>query len=202
MSLTNAVVLALAFGGLLVAPVSVSVPGAASELAVLGAGLLGLLAVSLALLRPAFRPLDELAETMHRHEPLAPGTRARVAGDPDVAALADAFNQLLERLEFERRDSACSALVLQEAEQRRIARELHDDVGAQTLTGVMLQVEALSASIAAHRGPSSTCCAKPSVTPRRRYVASRAGYALKRSKSSASAGHWLRSRRRSLSKRA
>ena len=91
MSLTNAVVLALAFGGLLVAPVSVSVPGAASELAVLGAGLLGLLAVSLALLRPAFRPLDELAETMHRHEPLAPGTRARVAGDPDVAALADAF---------------------------------------------------------------------------------------------------------------
>jgi two-component system sensor histidine kinase UhpB len=146
--LTNAVLLVLAFGGLLVAPVSVSVPVAASELAVLGAGLVGLLAVSLALLRPAFRPLGELAETMRRHDPLAPGARARVAGDPDVAALADAFNQMLERLEFERRDSARSALMLQEAERRRIARELHDEVG-QTLTGVMLQVEALSGSIPA-----------------------------------------------------
>ena len=53
---------------------------------------------------------------------------------------------MLERLEFERRDSARSALMLQEAERRRIARELHDEVG-QTLTGVMLQVEGLAATI-------------------------------------------------------
>jgi two-component system sensor histidine kinase UhpB len=37
-------------------------------------------------------------------------------------------------------------LMVQEAERRRIARELHDEVG-QTLTGVMLQVEGLAAVI-------------------------------------------------------
>jgi two-component system sensor histidine kinase UhpB len=145
---TNAVVLGLAFVGLVVAPVRVSVPIAASELVILGAGLFGLLAVNLVLLRPAFRPLDELAETMRRHDPLSPGLRARVASDPDLAALADAFNEMLDRLEFERRDSARSALMLQEAERRRIARELHDEVG-QTLTGVMLQVEGLAPQIPA-----------------------------------------------------
>ena len=143
---TNAAVLVLAFIALIVAPVRVSVPVAASESIVLAAGLLGLLTVNLLLLRPAFRPLDELAEMMRRHDPLAPGTRATIHGDPDVAALAHAFNEMLQRLEFERRDSARGALMLQEAERRRIARELHDEVG-QTLTGVMLQVEGLSASI-------------------------------------------------------
>ena len=85
---------------------------------------------------------------MRRHDPLSPGTRAEIDGDPDVAALAQAFNEMLERLEFERRDSARGALMLQEAERRRIARELHDEVG-QTLTGVMLQVEGLAATIPA-----------------------------------------------------
>jgi two-component system sensor histidine kinase UhpB len=143
---TNALVLGLAFAGLVVAPVSVSVPVAASEAVVLSAGLLALLTVSLLLLRPAFRPLDALAETMRRHDPLSPGARAHVAGDPDVAARAHAFNDMLERMEFERRDSARGALMLQEAERQRIARELHDEVG-QTLTGVLLQVEGLAATL-------------------------------------------------------
>jgi two-component system, NarL family, sensor histidine kinase UhpB len=104
------------------------------------------LAISLVLLRPAFRPLDELADTMRRHDPLAPGTRARVDGDPDVAALAQTFNEMLDRLEYERRESARRALTVQESERQRIARELHDEVG-QTLTGVMLQVEGLAATI-------------------------------------------------------
>jgi two-component system sensor histidine kinase UhpB len=146
MFVTNAAVLALAVAVLAAAPISVSVPVAASELVILGAGLLALLAVSLILLRHAFRPLAELAETMRRHDPLAPGTRAEVEGHGDVVALARAFNEMLERLEFERRDSARSALMIQESERRRIARELHDEVG-QTLTGVMLQVEGLAAVI-------------------------------------------------------
>ena len=146
---TNAFVLVLAFAGLVAAPVRVSVPVAASELVVLGIGLLALLTVNLLLLRPAFRPLDALAETMRRHDPLSPGTRANTDGDPDVAALAHAFNEMLHRLESERRDSARGALMLQEAERRRIARELHDEVG-QTLTGVMLQVEGLAPTIPDH----------------------------------------------------
>jgi two-component system, NarL family, sensor histidine kinase UhpB len=143
---TNAAVLVLAFLALVFAPVTVSVPPATIELVVLAAGLACLLALNLALLRPAFRPLDELVETMRRHDPLSPGKRVRVDGGPAIVALAQTFNEMLDRLESERRDSARRALVVQEGERRRIARELHDEVG-QTLTGVMLQVEGLAGRI-------------------------------------------------------
>jgi two-component system, NarL family, sensor histidine kinase UhpB len=73
---TNAAVLALAFLALVLAPVTVSVAPHLPELVVLVVGLLVMLAINLLLLRPAFRPLDELAETMRRHDPLSPGARA------------------------------------------------------------------------------------------------------------------------------
>jgi two-component system sensor histidine kinase UhpB len=145
---TNATVLLLAFLGLVFAPVTVSVPPHLEELIVVAIGLLPVLALTLLLLRSAFRPLDQLAETMRRHDPLSPGVRARVDGEPDVAALAETFTEMLERLESERRDRAHRALLVQEGERSRIARELHDEVG-QTLTGVMLQVEGLAAAIPA-----------------------------------------------------
>jgi two-component system, NarL family, sensor histidine kinase UhpB len=143
---TNALVLTLAALALILAPVTVSAPVAFTETVVLLAGLLALLGLNLALLRPAFRSFDELADTMRQHDPLSPGERARVDGAPDVAMLAQTFNEMLDRLETERRESARMALVVQEGERSRIARELHDDVG-QTLTAVMLQVEGLAAQI-------------------------------------------------------
>ena len=47
---------------------------------------------------------------------------------------------MLDRLESERRESGRQALLAQEAERQRIARELHDEVG-QVLTGVVLELE-------------------------------------------------------------
>ena len=143
---TNAAVLVLAFLGLVFAPVTVSVPPAAIELVVLVVGLVCLLALNLALLRPALRPLDELVDAMRGHDPLSPGRRVRADGGPAIVALAETFNEMLDRMEFERRDSARRALLVQEGERQRVARELHDEVG-QTLTGVMLQVESLAATI-------------------------------------------------------
>jgi two-component system sensor histidine kinase UhpB len=143
---TNAFVLALAVALLALAPVTVSIPVALTELLVLLAGMVAMLILNLLLLRPAFRPLHALAATMRRIDPLNPGRRVEVAGGPHIATLAQTFNAMLDRLESERRESARQALMVQESERQRIARELHDEVG-QTLTAVMLQIESLAAKI-------------------------------------------------------
>jgi two-component system, NarL family, sensor histidine kinase UhpB len=143
---THASALLLAFTALVFAPITVSVPIGIGELIILAIGLVVVLLLNLVLLRPVFRPLGELADAMRRHDPLEPGERVLVDGEPDVAALAQAFNEMLDRLESERRESARQALRVLEGERSRIARELHDEVG-QTLTGAMLQVEALAARI-------------------------------------------------------
>jgi two-component system sensor histidine kinase UhpB len=100
-----------------------------------------MLALDLALLGRAFAPLRRLTSVMRGVDPLRPGERAVIAArDPDVVELTAAFNEMLGRLEAERRDSARRALSAQEGERRRIARELHDEVG-QVLTAVVLQLD-------------------------------------------------------------
>lgn len=138
---TNAAVLITATLVLVISPATVSFPVALTEVAVLATGLVAMLALNLVLLRRVFGPLTRLTRFMRGVDPLRPGARAVVdPADREVAELTAAFNEMIERLETERRESARGALAAQERERTRIARELHDQVG-QALTAVMLQLE-------------------------------------------------------------
>jgi two-component system sensor histidine kinase UhpB len=99
-----------------------------------------MLAANLLLLRQTLRPIEQLVARMRTVDLLRPGQRLAERGGPEVAELVAVFNQMLDRLEDERRESGQRALRAQEAERARIARGLHDEVG-QVLTGVLLQLE-------------------------------------------------------------
>jgi two-component system, NarL family, sensor histidine kinase UhpB len=131
--------------GVLVAlsPITVSTPVQVFDEVVLGVGILLLLVANYLLLRPAFKPLERLVERMRNVDLLRPGRRIEPSGSPEIVELVRTFNEMLERLETERRESGRRALAAQEAERKRIAAELHDEVG-QSMTGVLLLLEQLA----------------------------------------------------------
>jgi two-component system, NarL family, sensor histidine kinase UhpB len=136
----NAVVLAAATVGLLLGPVTVSTPVVLTEAVVLIAGLAAMLVANAVLLRLGLAPLARLTRTMSTVDLLRPGTRLPVTGSAGIAALIRTFNAMLDRLEAERATSAGRALSAQEGERRRVAQELHDEIG-QTLTAVLLELK-------------------------------------------------------------
>jgi two-component system sensor histidine kinase UhpB len=145
----NAALLIAAALVLGVTPVTVSWPIAVTEAVVLGLGLAGMLAVNAMLLRLAFAPLTALATLMSQVDLLDHPRPLEAGGRGEIAALVAAFNDMLTRLEAERRDSTGRAVAAQEAERRRVATELHDEVG-QSMTGVLMQLERLHDGVADH----------------------------------------------------
>jgi two-component system sensor histidine kinase UhpB len=138
----NAVVLAAAclMAVLILSPGALTSPIAIRELAIFGGALVVMVAVNLVVTRALVKPLDELVSVMRGVDPMKPGARVSVRGRPSEATeLAEAFNEMLERLEVEREESIRRVIGAQEAERLRVAQELHDEVG-QNLTAALLQL--------------------------------------------------------------
>jgi two-component system, NarL family, sensor histidine kinase UhpB len=113
---------------------------AVSEAIVLAAALAAVVVINLVLLRRALGPLEALTALARRVDLTRPGQRVPVGQyRSEASELATTFNEMLARLESERRDATRRVLAAQEGERLRIAQELHDEVG-QTLTAVLLQL--------------------------------------------------------------
>lgn len=141
--LVEVLVLGLAAILLLVSPLKVTAPdGIPADVSVIvGLGIV-LLVIHLGL-RRLIAPLKRLADVMGTVDPRepVPDLRGHVLPDDDeVTRLVDAFEQMLERFRIERLESDRRTVAAQDAERRRVANEIHDELG-QTLTALALQIE-------------------------------------------------------------
>jgi len=146
----NAGLLGLIAVLLVVTPVTLHAPPTLTEVLIILLGLAVSVAANALLLRRAVRPLERLAQKMDTVDLLRPGQRLQVGRDDEVGRVVRAFNQMLDRLESERRRSARRVLAAQEAERVGIARDLHDEVG-QLLTGVLLELNSIAQVAPEHR---------------------------------------------------
>ncbi|MFF5258265.1 histidine kinase [Actinomadura viridis] len=136
----NGVIFAVGLTLLALSPATVSSPVLLAELPVLTAGLALMLAINAVVLRNSLSPLDQLAPLAERVSALRTGDRLPSTGDGDVGRLVATLNDLLDRLESDRNSGAALALAAQETERRRIAQELHDEIG-QSLTVALLDLK-------------------------------------------------------------
>jgi two-component system sensor histidine kinase UhpB len=146
----NAGLLALIALLLVVTPVTLHAPPTLTEVSIILVGLAITVAANALLLRRAITPLERLARRMDTVDLLRPGQRLHVDRDDEVGRVVNAFNEMLERLESERRRSATRVLAAHEAERVAIARDLHDEVG-QLLTGVLLELNSIAEVAPEHR---------------------------------------------------
>lgn len=150
--LVNAALLVIAAIVLAATPATVSFPVRPDQVLMLAVGLAVLLAANALLLRVSLGPLRDLTQLMRRIDLLVPGERLHEDGPGELRDVIASFNEMLDRLELERRTSSTRTLEDQEDERHRISRELHDEVG-QGLTAVLLQLKGLAGDVPAELEP-------------------------------------------------
>ncbi|MDQ2621710.1 MAG: sensor histidine kinase [Actinomycetota bacterium] len=106
--------------------------------------------LNIALLRRRFNPLEDLIDEMEKVDLSRPGANLPAwidgqAETEEVERLELAFLRMMRRLEAEHLRTSSAALAAQEEERARVARDLHDQVN-QSLTGVLLRLEAVRSS--------------------------------------------------------
>jgi two-component system, NarL family, sensor histidine kinase UhpB len=152
----NAVLLVAATLTLALSPATVSSDLLVREVLVLAFGLMLVLILNFVLVRRSLDPLERLTDAMRDADLLAPRARlVPTGGGREVRELTRAFNEMLSRLERERRESGRRAVGAQEHERRRVALELHDEVG-QLLTGVVLGLDGLTTMVSEDVRPRVT----------------------------------------------
>jgi two-component system sensor histidine kinase UhpB len=133
----NAGLLILAVVLLATTPATISHPITLSQGLMLAVSAVVALLANALLLHVSLRPLRQLVALMANVDLLQPGQRLKIGGAREFVIVAEAFNDMLDRLERERRSSALRLLASHEAERRHLARELHDEIG-QRLTALLL----------------------------------------------------------------
>jgi two-component system sensor histidine kinase UhpB len=106
--------------------------GIVTQLQVGSAIAIALLLLTMMVVSRALAPLQSLSEAMTNIEAGAYDTRVKPAGSPELAAICTKLNHLAATLGDaveEKRRLAETAVSLQDAERKEIARELHDEFG-------------------------------------------------------------------------
>ena len=145
----NALLLVVAVGVTIVVldPDRVSSFRVDAEGAAVIVGLLLVVAINIYLVRRVVGPVQALTALARRVDLADQGERMPVSAPASEAGeLALTFNEMLARLEAERREATGRVLAGQEAERLRIAQELHDQVG-QELTAVLLGLARVEARV-------------------------------------------------------
>jgi two-component system sensor histidine kinase UhpB len=110
--------------------------------------------INFVLLRASFSPLFHLLSTIREISGGKTNVRAKTySSDVELSELALAFNTMLDHLEDTRREQTNLIIQAQEEAQRRIALELHDEVG-QNMTALLIHTEVLKQML--QTLPSST----------------------------------------------
>jgi two-component system sensor histidine kinase UhpB len=147
-------VVATLFAASAAAGLNLTVADQRVEFALLGLAIVLVLLVNMLMLRRRFSPLERLIEQVEAIDPADPtdlGDNHDHEGSEEVDRLTASFRRMLRRIDDERKRSGRMVLRAQEEERRRLARDLHDEVN-QSLTAILLRLEALSQAASAEHG--------------------------------------------------